>query len=159
MSDPLPRHLLIGSHHWSLSTEKIPQIGLHSRISIAYEYSHTVFSFPSRHSFLRGGLQKYSFQAVSFRKRTYANSCEVSRQRPNYSSNNNAILSLGNYHCNVALMFGIEVAQNTIALKLAARNFLPRCIALFPRFPIYSLKIPYSSTMHHGKSSVPPSLA
>ena len=59
-------------------TEEIPQIGLHSRISIAYEYAHTVFSFPSRRSLPEGRRpSKYSFQVFSFRKRIYSTSLET----------------------------------------------------------------------------------
>ena len=58
--------------------KKIPQIGLHSRISIAYEYAHTVFSFPSRRSLPEGRRpSKYSFQVFSFRKRIYSTSLET----------------------------------------------------------------------------------
>ena len=46
---------------------RILQIGFHSHDSIADEYADTIFSFPARRSFLRGGLQKYSFQVVNFR--------------------------------------------------------------------------------------------
>ena len=46
-----------------------------------------------------------------------------------------------------------------IALKMAARNFLPRCNAFFYRIPIESLKICNSNEMHLGKNSSPPSLA
>ena len=39
----------------------------------------------------------------------------------------------------------------TITLKMAARNFLPRCIAFYNRIPIDSLTIPNSNAMHLGK--------
>ena len=38
----------------------------------------------------------------------------------------------------------------TIAPGMAARGFLPRCIALYDRTPIDSLTIPYSNAVHFG---------
>ena len=63
----------------------ILKIGLHPSISIAYEYAHTVFSFPSRLSFPRGGLQNYSFQVVSFRNGTYAKSLETGKVKVDFA--------------------------------------------------------------------------
>ena len=39
----------------------------------------------------------------------------------------------------------------TIELKMAARNFLPRCTAFFNRIPLKSFKIWNSKAMHLGK--------
>ena len=47
--------------------------------------------------------------------------------------------------------------QQTIALKMAARNFVTRCIVLFNGIPIESLRI--RNLVHLGKKSSPPSLA
>ena len=44
-----------------------------------------------------------------------------------------------------------ECFQYTITLKMAAKNFLPRCIAFYNRIPIDSLAIPNSNAMHLGK--------
>ena len=43
------------------------------------------------------------------------------------------------------------VKELTIALKMVARNFLPRCIAFFNRIPIETLKNRYSKAAHLGK--------
>ena len=41
--------------------------------------------------------------------------------------------------------------QQAITLKMAARNFLPKCILFFNRIPIESLRICNSNAMHLGK--------
>ena len=41
--------------------------------------------------------------------------------------------------------------QETIALKMAARNFVLRCTTFFSRIPIESIKICNSNAMHLGK--------
>ena len=43
------------------------------------------------------------------------------------------------------------VIEWTIALKMAARNFLPRCTAFYDRIPIKSLRIRNSNALHLGK--------
>ena len=44
------------------------------------------------------------------------------------------------------------IGEHRITLKMAARNFLPRCTAFFNGVPIKSLKICNSNTMHLGEN-------
>ena len=51
----------------SLQTDKFPKNSLHSRISIICKCSPISLCFPHDVLFLQSGLQKYTFQVVSFR--------------------------------------------------------------------------------------------
>ena len=62
-----------------LTAPGILKIDLHSRISIAYGYAHTVFSFSSRRAFPEERPSKVLCQVISFRNRTYAKSFETGK--------------------------------------------------------------------------------
>ena len=53
--------------------------------------------------------------------------------------------------CEISQGTMLSKFQYTNTLKMATRNFLPRCIAFYDRIPIDSLKISTSNAMHLGK--------